>query len=216
MSNDSKNLEKLIVGYLEDTASDDDLREFYSLLEASSDAREVYSQHAALHGVLTWMHYQRVCDNDPQTTARVTLADNTSHGNSMKRWSLPLAVLAASLAILLFSTWAPWGESPSQVAKPDTSEVPANTEKTALFADGAIARILRKVDCDWEGDRWSVVSSSQLLPGQTLKMARGLMELEFISGAQVKDANAWDPGPREAHRNDPGICPRIHDQHANR
>lgn len=48
-----------------------------------------------------------------------------------------------------------------------------------------VAQIIRKIDCDWENDRWAIVSSSSIEAGQTLSLNRGLMELEFNSGAMV-------------------------------
>ena len=48
-----------------------------------------------------------------------------------------------------------------------------------------VARIIRKIDCDWEGDRWQIDSSSNIHAGQSVMMRRGLMEIEFTSGAIV-------------------------------
>lgn len=54
-----------------------------------------------------------------------------------------------------------------------------------ISSDTGVAKIIRKIDCDWEHDRWSIVSSSSIQAGQTLSLNRGLMELEFKSGAMI-------------------------------
>ena len=85
---------------------------------------------------------------------------------------------------------------PGEQARPadETSLVLSTSESERAFDNRGndvesereiVARIVRKVDCDWEGDRWTVNSSAAIAAGQNLVMSRGLMELEFRSGARV-------------------------------
>ncbi|MEM8944018.1 MAG: hypothetical protein AAGD11_02465 [Planctomycetota bacterium] len=172
----------LIVGYLEGLSTDDELQEFYALLAENENVRAKFSEQAALHGVLTWMHEQRVshesdfeCERTPPPTEIVS-----QHTTSQYQW-LPYAMLAASLVLFAASSL--------KVNAPKTTEVRGQAQNQLTVAqtgtDESVAHIVRKVDCDWENDRWGIVSSSKIAAGQTLTMSRGLMELQFASGARV-------------------------------
>lgn len=128
------------------------------------------------------------------TRTELELRDSSVIG-SLARFAGQVSVVAAALLVAMFAwQWLqpPQGGSPADEANslaesPSKFDLPAIGEKLAdeNLAEQAVARIVRKVDCDWEGDRWTINSSSKIVSGQTLKMSRGLMELEFSSGAQV-------------------------------
>jgi len=51
--------------------------------------------------------------------------------------------------------------------------------------DGSVAQVRRKIDCDWSDDRWSVTSSGRIAEGQLIRLTKGLLVLEFKSGAEI-------------------------------
>ncbi len=181
----SENFDELIAGYLEETASEQQLQQFFELMGQNEEARDIFCQHASLHGVLAWMHDQRIGTPSKERAERAGASKAVSLPNASSSWKVPLLILAASLATVALFSWFSLGTNLSTVTDPSQGEIAGEAKRGSQFLNNSVARIVRKVDCDWEGDRWSVVSTSQLGPGQTLKMARGLMELEFKSGAKV-------------------------------
>lgn len=81
-------------------------------------------------------------------------------------WNGAIAIAASLLTFVAFQDWDGSGEP---------------EKETGAFA----ARVLRKIDCDWEIDNWEVSCSDRVFAGQTISVTRGLMELEFASGALV-------------------------------
>lgn len=93
-------------------------------------------------------------------------------------WQLGLAVLATSL--MIFVAYIGLVQQNQAVDAPRIV-----SSGTNVAEDTSVAKIIRKIDCDWENDRWAIVSSSSVQSGQTLSLSRGLMELEFKSGAMI-------------------------------
>ena len=48
-----------------------------------------------------------------------------------------------------------------------------------------VAHIIKKVDCSWQEDRWSVSSSARIIEGQQISLSEGLLVLEFENGAVI-------------------------------
>lgn len=190
MSNSSSDsqpqeIDKLIMGYLEHVSDENDLRELIDLLRSEESVRETFSKQAALHGVLTWMHQcgteshkpNEQTDTATRTPALVSTEGNRRADSAAKS---PLFILATCLAFVIAGGLWLSNEKPS-----DGRNSQQARQSTTPQSAESVAQIIRKVDCDWEGDRWSVAKSSDILPGQTLTLSRGLMELQFKSGARV-------------------------------
>lgn len=52
-------------------------------------------------------------------------------------------------------------------------------------ADDLVARVIKKVDCDWEEDRWNIATSVEIHAGQQINLSRGMLVLKFDSGPEV-------------------------------
>lgn len=125
----------------------------------------------------------------PATRSELESRENSVIG-SLARFASQVMVVAAALLVAMFAwQWLqPHQTKKSADEAKQLAAAPSKFEELLPdenLAEQAVAKIVRKVDCDWEGDRWTINSSSKILAGQTLKMSRGLMELEFSSGAHV-------------------------------
>lgn len=125
----------------------------------------------------------------PATTELATAAVPTA---SLKYRSWLVLSLAATL-LAVCTSWITWQlvatsnsaslaqQSPSQTDDENAEQSLDDPSKSEDY----VARIVRKIDCDWEADRWAVLNSADLRADQNLSMNQGLMELEFSSGARV-------------------------------
>jgi hypothetical protein len=102
--------------------------------------------------------------------AEVGAAAAKSDAKSANRWKAAFAI--AATALIAVSLWAANGK------------VRQAAQATA-FEDGEVARVRRKIDCDWADDRWSIATSASIAEGQRINLNRGLLVLEFASGAEV-------------------------------
>ena len=168
------------------------LNELQQLLADDPVARSAYVDFMTTHSDLTLLStFARPTTGEKTTGEIADLAKEAPRGVALKTsspdklrpvsWSKILsatavAVACTALAMVFATTLFPTFNS--QTVDRSTSDASeANSE--------IVARIVRKIDCDWEGDRWEVVASSDIVAGQTLMMRRGLMEIEFLSGARV-------------------------------
>ena len=94
------------------------------------------------------------------------------------RFPLMALAIAATLLVALFLSSSYWNGDEEIAA-----ELP--TPDAALAVDGVVARIVRKIDCDWEQDRWNIAPSTSIVAGQKVSISRGLLTLEFESGAEL-------------------------------
>jgi hypothetical protein len=108
-------------------------------------------------------------------------ADHKAGKNGATRRWLKSFVIAAAALVALSVLWSTVGRTPSHPA----DEAPGPTVAASEFADGIVARVRRKIDCDWSDDRWSVASSGSVAQGQLITLNKGLLVLEFKSGAEV-------------------------------
>ncbi|MEM8681511.1 MAG: hypothetical protein AAGF97_19365, partial [Planctomycetota bacterium] len=145
------------------------------LLANNPQAQEVYLEQLGVHADLLMLSSQ--VQTRTETEPRRNRSDRRSLSHRLHPWLSYGLVGLASSVLTLAIFWRGYTDSGSK----SFSTAPA----TSKVARVPVAQIVRKVDCDWEGDRWDVVPSSQLHAGQTVSMSRGLMELEFSSGARV-------------------------------
>jgi hypothetical protein len=96
-----------------------------------------------------------------------------------RRWTGPFviaAMLMIGLSVLLLHGRDSTDKSPN-----DGAPVQIASE----IDDGSVAQVRRKIDCDWSDDRWSVTSSGRIAEGQLIRLTKGLLVLEFKSGAEI-------------------------------
>lgn len=98
------------------------------------------------------------------------------------RWSGFAAGLAVSLLFVLPLAWEYWnaGQLAEQSTTTPTRE-PIREDSTSAIA----ARIVKKIDCVWDNDRWMVAAPVSFRKGERISLSSGLLVLEFESGAIV-------------------------------
>ncbi len=122
---------------------------------------------------------------------RRRLDDEGAAVRPIRPWRRPvfwLAALAIALfwAVLLGSHW--WGANPRRAPKsapvPHAAEVDLVTTPGTTGLKEAVAVLTRVVDAHWNEADVSYDEGSALAPGR-LRLASGLVQIEFISGASV-------------------------------
>lgn len=108
------------------------------------------------------------------SAAAPSVVHRHNHPSTVLAWSIAAASLAAMVGLLLWP-------------KGDTN-APTNTmahATPAVATSDSVATVIRKVDCDWEEDRWRVTNSAAIKAGQQINLSRGLLVLKFNSGPEV-------------------------------
>ena len=132
------------------------------------------------------------CCDDPVELGQSSVngvAVRTGFATRSSAVSWPVFVAAAALVAVVTAVTT-WGvlDRESHLANTNPSGLLSSqpeTESENLLGETFVARIVRKIDCDLEDDRWRLRSELNILPDQTLSMRQGLLELEFASGARV-------------------------------
>ncbi|QDU58386.1 FecR domain-containing protein [Aeoliella mucimassa] len=112
------------------------------------------------------------------TPGSVEKARKASHRSNVLAWSIAVASLATMLAFVLIPQQPP-------VRTVDTSQGVTASPVVANTPADSVATVIRKVDCDWEVDRWSTSSSAAIHAGQQINLSRGMLVLQFNSGPIV-------------------------------
>jgi hypothetical protein len=100
--------------------------------------------------------------------------------DSLRRWKT--AFVVAVSALIAVSMWSLFGVNSTSTRQPDTSNAAGGASD---FVDGVVAQVRRKIDCDWADNRWTVATSAQIAEGQLITISKGLLVLEFKSGAEI-------------------------------
>ena len=162
----------LIQDYLNQTLSEEELKQFMQGLEKDADLRRELRQYLALDSHLN----ERL---NSQDQAFVTTEPNTKKITlfpNRPRWILPLVASLSfflGLSLWLFSTKTP---TETQLSYVNTVE----KEAQAL----GYAVIEKLVDVEWS-DSNNSFQNGQSIGKDTLKIKKGLVQLEFFCGASV-------------------------------
>lgn len=92
---------------------------------------------------------------------------------------LGLLLGTAASALIAVTAASYRGDRSSPGSTPIGATVPS------LATTNVVARIIRKVDCDWEAGRWSVAPSADIEAGQQINLTGGLLVLEYGSGVEL-------------------------------
>lgn len=99
-----------------------------------------------------------------------------------RRWSGFAAGLAVSLLFVLPLAWR--YVAPPQFAANAPNHSPRQP-LTHVDTSAIAARIVKKIDCVWDNDRWMVAPPVSFRAGERISLSSGLLVLEFDSGATV-------------------------------
>ena len=97
------------------------------------------------------------------------------------RWLSFAAGIAVSLLFVLPFVYQFLGNRAAKVALP----TPVEAHNASAEQPGVAARIVKKIDCVWDNDRWMVKPPVDFRAGEQISLTSGLLVLEFESGAQV-------------------------------
>lgn len=117
--------------------------------------------------------------------------DKSQAGSSvLAKAALVMATVAVLLLVLflVFLQSGPFLGQSSSLSSFNVSRGADRADETPSITPGEnqlVARIIKKVDCDWEEDRWSVTPSSNIAAGQHIHLSRGLLVLRFDCGVEL-------------------------------
>ncbi len=136
----------------------DQAEELAALLHGNADNIATYCAITALHLDLS----QELRTPMEVTTSQIGKGRPASWWSRVNRQQKSLAAIAAVLLVAL-TVWLT-----NRVEEPDYT-----------------ARIVEKIDCNWGEDQWGASKSNLLDIGREIELERGLMVVEFASGAEV-------------------------------
>ncbi|MCA9240519.1 MAG: FecR domain-containing protein, partial [Planctomycetales bacterium] len=96
---------------------------------------------------------------------------------------LPWVVAALAVAAALALAFLP--QRPIRDRLADGVDEDSHHSASAAGDQESVARVVKKVDCDWQEDRWNVATSVDIRVGQQINLSRGMLVLKFDSGPEV-------------------------------
>ncbi len=168
MSDDHRSPAVLIQEMLDGALDDDQRADLLKRVESDDAARKLYldqiATHTALQAVLADCHPQRV------GVPNVVAAESPSASALKSRWLAVAAIVSTAAAIMLLVGAIAW-------LRPQNSPVvqSVDTPHVAVVAQSVGA---------YDSDDVAIRSGQQVMSGQ-LSLDRGLVRLEFVSGASV-------------------------------
>lgn len=206
-------IEQLFSDLVDDRLDDDGAQELSRLLRGDEAAVEKFRELLRMHFLLAEQagpvraftlaelraaraiddEFDRRAEAARSTATPAALTSAPSSDDWRKSARLPWALLAIAASVLVVT--AMWrqpssGDGASRVAtSPSVGDQAASPQ---IAKDGApsansriVARVLRKIDCDWAEDRWSATANGEVQKGQVITLTKGLLVLEFASGAEI-------------------------------
>jgi len=184
MNPSSEDLRELIDLYLSGRASDEQVDVLTELMRSDETARGLYVEMADTHAQLAVDETLLV--SSVKTEASSTSLNRKRGSTSSVPWTM-VGVLVSLAAALLVALGLGGGQlmnlSPGQVEHARESMNVASDFSISEESDDGVAVMTHAVDARWPGDD-PPRAGSILSPGE-LKLAGGLIELEFYNGVQL-------------------------------
>ncbi len=168
MSNEYRSLTVLIQEMLDGALDDDQRADLLNRVELDDDARKLYldqiATHTALQAVLANCLPQRV------DLPNAVDAESPSASAFKARWPVVAAIASMAAAITLLVSGIAYlrSQDPPIVQSVDTPHVAVVTQSVGAYDSDGVA----------------IRSGQQVMPGQ-LNLDRGVVRLDFVSGALV-------------------------------
>ncbi len=119
-------------------------------------------------------------EDDRSVTARTSAGDRYS--KTRNRWLGFAGGIAVSLLVILPAAWQYFVLGQNDVVEKGDNIQSSPPEG---ISSGVAARIVKKIDCVWDNDRWMVAPPVSFREGEHINLTSGLLVLEFDSGARV-------------------------------
>jgi hypothetical protein len=178
----------LFDAYCNDSLDDDGLRRLEAHLLASAEARKVFVEYFQMHTDLQFAVRARQATS--AVLGRVVGSEAPTTGRGARRLARPLfrgatarlnrwATFAAGVLIAVCGYalghrgWLP-ARAPGSATEP----------AAAALAGDNVAWLLNAQDCQWAGDE-AEMPGRDMRAGKTLRLERGLAEIEFDRGARL-------------------------------
>lgn len=180
----SGDLGELIDLYLSGRASDQQVDVLTERMRSDEAARELYVEMADTHAQLAvdeTLHASSVKTEASATSSR----HKRRSASSVSRTMVGILVsLAAALLVALGLGVGRWmNPSPGEAEHPRPSMGVASSDPTSEESDDGVAVLTHVVDARWPGD--DPPHAGRILSPGTLKLASGLIEIEFYNGVQL-------------------------------
>ena len=160
---DEARIERLISAYFDRELTVEERRELESMLLSSSKARQLFLEHAEMHGLLR----EQAMQVEGATLLDEVAREKKVHPFARRAW------IAAGLAACVTLGW--W-LLPSN--KPSGTQGLTRTE----VGHSEVALLNRAIDVEWDGPSFAPGAA---LPKGSIKILKGTLQLDFYSGARV-------------------------------
>ncbi len=160
MKNEMNRFDELLEKWCEGTLLPFETRELDSLLLENPELRIRYTERMELHARLARL-LGTSTDSPRSSSVETKLVDGSGHG--VRSTQKGLYALMAAVAVCLVGIFI-WQNRDGE-----------------NFA----ARIIKKIDCEIESNRWENEQSDEIEAGRVITLSRGLLALEFACGATV-------------------------------
>ncbi len=172
---DEARLKQLVDAYIDQVLEPAEREELELILMSSEQARQDFWERVHLHAAAREWALGRVA------TGMVDATVNRSSSAGRKRiryWSAGIAAAAASVAAVLWLGGRP-GPGVTAGSTPPTPSVAAHQSKST---SAPVAVLALAADAGWEG---SAPAPGASLPPGLLRLVRGNVRIDFLSGAQM-------------------------------
>ncbi|RYD65933.1 MAG: hypothetical protein EOP83_06265 [Verrucomicrobiaceae bacterium] len=160
---DEARLERLISAHFDRELTAEERRELESMLLSSSKARQLFLDHAEMHGLVREQAMQ---------ADGATLLDEVTSGKKVLPFTRRAWIAAGLAACVALGWWL----IPSD--KPPGTDGFAQTE----LEHNEVALLDRAINVEWDGPSFAPGSA---LPKGPIKILKGTLQLDFYSGARV-------------------------------
>lgn len=173
----------LIDVHCEESLSPEQRNELQQILLESAAARELFIELMSVHTGLSQeidilAQIEGIAEGAPQ---KVQLGSRSD----LRRLTISLAALIAIAASLILAAvvWPPQNGG-TQVGS-SREPVEFSPEPDSPYSQDALARVVRKINCVWSDEAWTLNNSSEIEAGRTIALERGFMSLAFRNGVNV-------------------------------
>lgn len=175
-----KSLGELFDRYLDGDLAPDELAELEAWIDQDSDHARQFIEWSATHlDTRTALQGNALHDAVMHVVERqteVSAVESSVGGRDSRRFIYQHLVTAVCVTLLISASyffvqkWRP--------------EEPTPEATVQLASSGGDAKIIQRIDCVLEQDRWSI-QSSEFASGESIQIAEGVVVIEFARGARV-------------------------------